>query len=110
MGRGVSKLGKVEGDANIVGVIAYLTPLGFLIAIFLNWHSRTYLGAYHLRQMMGLLLFTVLLSFVPYVQWVAWLILFVLSVFGVSNAARKQMKPVPILGQYFENWFKGSFS
>jgi len=39
-----------------VAVVAYLTLIGFIAAIFLHQNRKTQLGAFHLRQVLGMAL------------------------------------------------------
>jgi uncharacterized membrane protein len=54
-----------------------------------------------------------MLVFVPFVGWlislVAWVALFVLWVIGLISAINGQMKPVPVLGEYYQKWFGTAF-
>lgn len=38
---------------------------------------------------------------------VVWLGIIALAIMGVINAAQGQCKPLPLIGQYAETWFKG---
>jgi uncharacterized membrane protein len=103
-----------------IAIISYLTIIGFIIAVIMHGSNKTRLGAYHLRQMLGLLvtgvvLFFVglLLAFIPLLGWLTsmalWFGLFVLWLIGLIAAANGQMKPVPVLGQQYEQWFGKAF-
>ena len=68
---------------------------------------------YHVKQ--GLLLWiiaiaSVVLGVIPILGWIIALIVplvvFVLAILGIINAANGEMKPVPLVGQYAEQWFK----
>ena len=39
-----------------VAILAYITLIGFIIAIVLHGQKKTALGAFHLRQMLGIFL------------------------------------------------------
>jgi len=68
---------------------------------------------YHVKQ--GLLLWiiaiaSVVIGVIPILGWIIALIVplvvFVLAILGIINAANGEMKPVPLVGQYAEQWFK----
>ncbi len=68
---------------------------------------------YHVKQ--GLLLWIIavaaaVLGVIPILGWIIALIVplvvFVLAILGIINAANGEMKPVPLVGQYAEQWFK----
>ena len=44
------------GEDKTVAIIAYLTLIGFIVAIIVHMNKKTKLGAFHLRQMLGFLL------------------------------------------------------
>jgi uncharacterized membrane protein len=99
-----------------VAIVAYLTLIGFIVAVVLQSNKKTAIGAYHLRQSLGLVLSGIILSVVgviPFLGWlvfvVGWILLFVMWIFGLINAINGQEKPVPILGPTFEKWFATAF-
>ena len=44
------------GEDKTVAILAYITLVGFIIAIVLHGQKKTALGTYHLRQALGLIL------------------------------------------------------
>jgi uncharacterized membrane protein len=100
-----------------VAIVSYLTLIGFIVAIFLHQNHKTEVGAFHLRQMLGLLLTSAAASvcaIVPILGWLAWMLvllgLFPLWFIGLLAAVRGDMRPVPILGTQFQRWFAGAFA
>lgn len=107
-----------------VAVLAYITPLlfgvGIVIAIVMHNGKKTALGAYHLRQSLGLLL-TCLALGVPYaipvinILWffispIISIAIFVLWIMGLLNAINGRQKPLPLVGQYYQKWFADAFT
>lgn len=99
-----------------VAILGYITIIGFIVAIVLHSSKKTRLGAYHLRQMLGLVLLGLLggvFAAIPIIGWiifpVVWLILIVLWVMGLIAAVNGQIKPVPLLGESFQKWFGTAF-
>jgi uncharacterized membrane protein len=104
-----------------VAIISYLTLVGFIAAVVIHGSRKTQLGAYHLRQSLGLMLTAcaiafagMVLAFLPHLGWLAdfalWLGVFALWVIGFITAACGELKPLPVLGQKFEGWFGGMFN
>jgi uncharacterized membrane protein len=100
-----------------VAIISYLTLLGFVVAIIMHSSKKTQLGAFHLRQALGLFVTwfaTIILVFIPILGWIAMPIvaicLFVFLIMGFIGAVQGTMKPVPILGPYYQKWFAGAFN
>jgi uncharacterized membrane protein len=110
-----------------VAVVAYLTLIGFIIAVVLNSSKKTSLGAYHLRQSLGLTLTWIALVVVemvvgsiPLLGWLlslvilpifilGWVFLFVLWLTGLLHAINGQKKPIALLGSLYEQWFGNTF-
>ena len=100
-----------------VAVVAYLTLIGFIAAIFLHQNRKTQLGAFHLGQVLGMALTGVagsVCATVPVLGWIVWfvvvLVLFVFWVLGLLSAVRGEMRPVPLLGEHYQRWFAGAFA
>lgn len=115
-----------------VAIVSYLTLIGFIVAIVLHSSKKTKLGAFHLRQTLGFLLtgiaagvcvgivmfiLTFLLSFVKFLLvlvvplvWLAFVgAMIALWVMGLVAAINGQMKPMPVVGDYYQKWFGTTF-
>ena len=104
-----------------VAILAYITLIGFIIAIVLHSNKKTALGAFHLRQVLGLFvtgvafgLCAIILAFIPIIGWLAialgWLSMLVMVIMGLIGAATGQRKPVPVLGEHYQKWFANAFN
>ena len=111
-----------------VALLAYLTPIAFgigiVIAIVMHNGKKTTLGAYHLRQSLGLLLTAlaswvpcIIISMIPFVQVLMLLVgpllgitFFVLWVMGLLSAINGQMKPLPVVGEYYQKLLANAFT
>jgi len=111
-----------------VALLAYLTPIAFgigiVIAIVMHNGKKTTLGAYHLRQSLGLLLTAlaswvpcIIISMIPVVNMLMLLLgpllgiaFFVLWVMGLLNAINGQMKPLPVVGEYYQKLLANAFT
>jgi uncharacterized membrane protein len=107
-----------------VAILTYITIVGFIIAIVMHSSKKTALGAFHLRQGLGLFVTGVvmwfpcmILSFIPVVNLLMVLVwpclfigLFVLWVMGLISAVNGQQKPMPVVGQHYQKWFAGAFN
>jgi uncharacterized membrane protein len=99
-----------------VAILSYITIIGFLAAIFMHQSHKTRLGAFHLRQVLGMLLTGVaggIVGVIPILGWLVWFLvvigLFALWVVGLLSALKGEMRPVPLLGDHYQNWFAGAF-
>lgn len=106
-----------------VAILTYITIIGFIIAIVMHNGKKTTLGAFHLRQGLGLFLSglvlwipCMLLAVIPFLGFVTVLLwplvliaLFVLWLMGLIAAVNGQQKPMPVVGEYYQKWFAGAF-
>ncbi|WP_435579255.1 DUF4870 domain-containing protein [Gilvibacter sp.] len=100
-------------DGKTIAIISYITLIGWIIALVMHQSNKTSLGAYHIRQMLGLMLISLAISLVGRVLGIAmilWILnigLLVFWVLGLVSAVQGEEKPVPIIGPMFQDWFKG---
>lgn len=100
-------------NGKIVAIAAYFSLIGLIVAFVLHNNDRTELGAYHIRQSIGIivlsifLLGTVMVIGIGLLIWIVQVGVFVYWVLGLVSAIQGEKKPVPILGEQFQEWFKG---
>ena len=108
------------GEDKTVAIVAYLTLLGFIVAIIVHMNKKTKLGAFHLRQTLGFFLTCIavgmseiILIFIPILGWLAifvlWISMLVLWVMGLIAAINGQTKPMPVVGPLYQKWFGNTF-
>jgi uncharacterized membrane protein len=101
-------------DGKITAIVAYITIIGLIIAFIMNSDKKNPFASYHIRQSLGLmisyLVLWVLIARIPYIGWIlstlGSIFLFVLWIAGLINAINTRKKPVPVLGIYFQDWFR----
>ncbi|CAM4233222.1 DUF4870 domain-containing protein [Gillisia limnaea] len=108
-----SNLIEKTGEDKTIAVIAYLTFIGLIIAFVMNNDKKYEFASFHIKQSLGLLLISAGLFIIGMIPILGWIISFlgsifllVLWIFGLINAINYQTKPVPVLGNYFIEWFK----
>ncbi len=100
-------------NGKTIAIISYITLIGWIIALVMHSSNKTKLGAFHIRQVLGIMLVGIALSIVGRVMgvlmfmWVLNVAVFVLWVIGLVGAVNGEEKEVPILGKYFQEWFAG---
>jgi len=104
------------GEDKTVAIVAYLTLIGFLVAIIIHSNKKTKLGAFHLRQMLGFILTSfavIVLVVIPIIGWllipVFYICMLVLWILGLIAAINGQMKPMPVVGPLYQKWFGTTF-
>ncbi len=108
------------GEDKTVAIIAYLTLIGFIVAIIIHMNKKTKLGAFHLRQMLGFFLTGIavvfcefILVFIPILGWLCilalWASMLVLWILGLIAAINGEMKPMPVVGPLYQKWVGTNF-
>ncbi|HNB38971.1 MAG TPA: hypothetical protein PLV97_06805, partial [Chitinophagales bacterium] len=93
-------------------VVAYLTIIGLIIAFVININKKSTFASYHIKQAIGLTLTGFTLSIIErivhngFILGVLSLGLLVLWIMGIVNAITEKQKPVPLLGEKYEEFFK----
>ncbi|MDD6492817.1 MAG: hypothetical protein PUG54_11490 [Firmicutes bacterium] len=82
-------------DAKTTGIVAYLTWIGFLIAILAGDKEG---AKFHVNQALVILLFS-LLSFIPCIGWIWGIFMIVCWFMGFIAAINQEEKEVPLIGQ-----------
>ena len=90
-----------------LGIVAYLTLIGWIIALVLNQNTKSEAVSFHLRQMLLLIILSFVLGIIPFVNLIAFLVLFILWIVALVGAIQgRQTNAVPILGPMAQGWFK----
>ena len=106
-----------DAEDRTVAILSYITIIGFIAAIFMHQSHKTRLGAFHLRQMLGVALTAMagaVCGVVPILGWIVWFVVvvgvFVLWFMGLLSALKGETRPVPLLGEHYQKWFAGAFA
>lgn len=81
-------------DAKTTSIVAYLTWIGWLIALLAGDKEG---AKFHLNQALVILLFS-LISFIPCIGWIWGIFMVVCWIMGFIAAINQQEKPVPLIG------------
>lgn len=99
---------------NTIAIVAHFTLIGWIVALVMHGSNKTSIGAYFIRQMLGLIIcqfVMVVLVFIPIIGWILYpllgITLFVFWLMSLINAINGVEKPVPLVGEQFNEWFKG---
>lgn len=101
-------------EGKTIAIIAYITIFGLLIAFIMNNDKKNAFASYHIRQSLGLGLTGLALSVVNIIPILGTIVsilgsifLLVLWVMGLISALNGEEKPVPVLGEKYQEWLKG---
>lgn len=97
-------------DEKTSGIVSYLWWVGLIIVILTNKTKSEYVS-FHMRQSLGLLLLSSVSGIVYYllgsiVFSILSLAIFVFWILGFIGALNNEKKLIPVLGEYFQKWFK----
>lgn len=89
-------------------IISYMTILGTFVAIVLNKEKNEYVN-FHIRQSLGthLILVLALICMItsPILALIVYFLFIVLWVLGLVAALQNSTKPIPLLGEKFQQLF-----
>lgn len=103
----------------IVGILSYITIIGWVIAIIMHNNDKTRFGAYHLRQGLGLFVLSIaitalLMGTMMFMHfgffWLSSIVrlgILALVIIGIVNAVNLKKQPLPLVGELFNNLFSG---
>lgn len=111
---GLHPLNEGAADGKTVAIISYITLIGFIIALIMNSSKRSAFAAFHIRQSLGIMLTAFVLSLIgiiPILGWIVsilgFLLIVVMWIMGLVAAVNGEEKPVFLLGNQFQDWFRG---
>lgn len=93
-------------NAKLVAIICHFWFIGWIIALIINSNNRSYLGSFYLRQMIGIWLIS-LCAFILPLAPVVGIVVLASWIFSLVNAIGGTTTPIPLVGEYFQDWFKG---
>ena len=99
-----------QDNSKTVAIVAHLTFIGWIIALILNNQNKSQLGSFYIRQVLGIILMALVGSFTVWLFFIGLIILiftFVMWLISLINAINGKMTPIPVVGEMFQNWFKG---
>lgn len=97
----------VAQQAKTNAIISYITIIGWLIALILNSQKKHEFTTFHLRQTLLIFVFAIVLSWIPIIGWIINILILVLWIIGLISAINGEKKPVPVIGPWAQDWFKG---
>ena len=101
-------------DNKTLSSVSYITFIGWIIAYFVGKDKADDFLKYHLKQSLGLVIFSfifgIILNILIRVTGIGMLSIlglvnFILMIIGIINAANGVKKPLPIIGKMFEDKF-----
>ncbi len=129
MSTSLTPAGQSAPEDRTVAILSYITIIGFVVAIVMHSSKKTALGAFHLRQALGLIIAgfgisvaVMIVGFVvafipvvgPLLLMILWPVLMigglVIVIMGLLAALKGEMKPVPLLGEPIQKYLANTFT
>lgn len=98
-------------EGKTIAIISYITFIGTIIAYFMNNTKKNTFASFHIRQMIGLVILSLVNQFaiskingiLGMVVGIGLLVLWIIGFIGVTKGEEKR---IPLLGDQFQEWFK----
>ena len=93
-------------------ITSYILGIGVFIAMSMNAEDKNAFASFHIRQALGLFLTFISLGLIVnnfdslMISIPMWIFVFVLWSYGMLTAVKGEIKPVPLLGELYQKWFK----
>lgn len=100
-------------EGKTTAIISYITIIGTVLAWVMNNSKKNPFSSFHIRQMIGLNILYFVNQFVIYkyaglmAGGIVGFVIFILWIIGFIGTVQGQEKKVPLLGDQFQEWFKG---
>ena len=111
-----------QDSGKTVAILSYITLIGLIVAFVMNGEqkNKSELGAFHLRQALGIyltsfsmMIASFILVFIPIIGWIIAILIylcyfgvFVFWILGLIGAVNGERKAVPLLGAFYQNLLK----
>jgi uncharacterized membrane protein len=95
-----------------IAITSYILGVGVFIAMSMNSENKNSFASFHIRQALGITITFFSLGLIisnfdnPMISISMWIFLSVLWAYGIFSAINGETKPMPLLGNYFQKWFK----
>jgi uncharacterized membrane protein len=94
-------------------ITSYILGIGVLIAMSMNsGEDKNSFASFHIRQGLGITLTFISLGLIIsnfdslMISAPMWIFVSILWSYGIFSAINGETKPIPLLGNYFQKWFK----
>jgi uncharacterized membrane protein len=101
-------------DAKTKAIISHLFVIGWIIAVIINMSKKEEYASFYIKQNLGIIILGValrVLNVIPFLGPFLWviggLLLFIFWLMSFIWSIQGDMKPIPLLGDKFQDWFKG---
>jgi len=108
-------------NTNVTAILFYVFPIGWIISYLAFYNdNKNDFTSFHLKQGLGVQILAVIsflfsygfgiFDFIPFnglLGWALKIFAFFLMIIGGIGALNNETKLLPVVGQMFQDWFKG---
>jgi uncharacterized membrane protein len=101
-------------DAKTKAIISHLFVIGWIIALIFNMNKKEEYASYYIKQNLGIIIISLALRVLgvipllgPALMAIGGILLFIFWLMSLVWSIQGEMKPIPLLGEQFQAWFKG---
>ena len=93
-------------------IVAHIFWIGWIISLIVNMNDKDELASFYIRQLLGIYLFSLAVTItaslvnIPLLSSIGGIITLVFWILSLIGAIQGEKKEVPVVGQYFQEWFK----
>lgn len=93
-------------------ITSYILGIGVFIAMSMNAEDKNSFASFHIRQGLGLTLTFISLGLIisnfdsMMISAPMWICISVLWTYGIFSAIKGETRPIPLVGNLYQKWFK----
>jgi len=102
---------KTIDEGKTAAITCYILGIGVFIAMSMNAEDKNKFASFHIRQGLGITLTFISLGLIIsnfdslMISAPMWVFVSILWSYGIFSAINGSIKPMPLLGNYFQKWF-----
>ncbi len=92
-------------DGKTKAIVAHIFLVGWIIAFVINFNAKDEITDFYLRQTLVLHLIMAM-GWIPVFGNILALIALIFLIISILSAIQNEQKPIPLVGDIFQDWFK----
>ncbi|MEN9908957.1 MAG: hypothetical protein RLZZ540_2106 [Bacteroidota bacterium] len=99
-------------EGKTAAITSYILGIGVFIAMSMNAEDKNPYASFHIRQGLGITLTFISLGLIisnfdtMMISAPMWIFVSVLWSYGIFSAIKGETKPMPLVGNLYQKWFK----
>lgn len=96
----------MSDEGKVYAIVAYITLIGWIVALVLNMQKKDAFASFHIRQMLIIMLTGFVCGLIPILNLILWIFPVILWIMGLVYAIQGKKTLVPVVGKWGQDWFK----